>query len=492
MAAHRLEAEPRERFIPVRKGDIVAALLAEPRLATAEVRDEFGQFCKLVGSVLHYEHFEELERLKEAYHHFNPHHSGQADAATEAAYAELVDTLRRVLTRANFIEVTADELARAAEERALFEVEVRAATDDYRDVTFFRRGRHRERVERREWMGLRARHFDVDVYDDVVMVATLRPEGPVAGTRLRRFRPRRRHRPGSMLIKCFRDIPGADLNTLLPDVRVIMGQRDKWMIGLPALVGGIPLLLKLGPTLAVLAILIGVRLGASGEAGSDGMEQALIVTSGLLALGGFMMHQWVKYQHQALRHQIEINGNLYFRNVSNNAGMFDAIIGAAEEQEFKEAALAYFFLLGEPVGREELDRKIEAWLAAQFGVAVDFELEDGLAKLERLGLAGRPGRRPIRSRHCPRRFAGSIAPGTPSSPSPNRIEAPAEDSTSTRVRIDGRGRTPAPHGRGQNPSPCGAPATRHRPRSRRSACRDPHSPQPSRHRGSGRSHPHPS
>ena len=80
------------------------------------------------------------------------------------------------------------------------------------------------------------------------------------------------------------------------------------------------------------------------------------------------MHQWVKYQHQALRYQLEINGNLYFRNVSNNAGMFDAIIGAAEEQEFKEAVLAYFFLLGEPAGRDELDRKIEAWLATRFGV----------------------------------------------------------------------------------------------------------------------------
>ena len=191
---------------------------------------------------------------------------------------DLVATLRRVLIRANFVEVTAEELARAAEEQALFQVEVRAATDEYRDVHFFRRGRHRERIERREWMGLRVRHFDVDVYDDVVMVATLRPEQPAAGTRLGRFRPRRRHRPGSMLIKCFRDIPSADLNTLLPDVKVIMGQRDKWMIGVPALVGGIPLLLKLGPTLAVLAILIGIRLGTSGEVAGDRIEQALIVT----------------------------------------------------------------------------------------------------------------------------------------------------------------------------------------------------------------------
>lgn len=391
MAAEALDAEPRERFIPVRKGDIVAALLAEPKLATAESRDAFRQFCRLVGSVLHYEHFEELERLKAAYHLFNPHHPGPSDAITEAAYSDLVATLRQVLARANFVEVTAGELARAEEEQAFVQVEVRAATDEYRDVHFFRRGRHRERIERREWMGLRVRHLDVEVYDDVVIVAALRPDPPVAASRLGRSRPRRRHRPGSMLIKCFRDIPSADLNTLLPDVKVIMGQRDKWMIGVPALVGGIPLLLKLGPTLAVLAILVGIRFGTSAEVAGDRIEQALIVVSGLLALGGFVMHQWVKYQHQALRYQLEINGNLYFRNVSNNAGMFDAIIGAAEEQEFKEAALAYFFLLGEPMGRADLDRAIEAWLRARFGVDVDFELDDGLAKLERLGLLAEAG-----------------------------------------------------------------------------------------------------
>jgi hypothetical protein len=178
---------------------------------------------------------------------------------------------------------------------------------------------------------------------------------------------------------------------LLPDVKVIMGQRDKWMIGVPALFGGIPLLFKLGPTLAVLAILLGLRLGSSGEIAGNRLEQALIVMSGFLALGGFVTHQWVKYQRQALRYQLEINGNLYFRNISNNAGMFDAIIGAAEEQEFKEAMLAYFFLMGEAAGRDELDRKIEAWLAVRFGVEVDFELDDGLAKLERLGLLAHTG-----------------------------------------------------------------------------------------------------
>lgn len=382
-----VEADPREQFIPVRKGAIVEALLADPKFADSALAASFRQFCGLLGAIFHHEHFDELDALKEAYHRFNPHHPGPPEPIEEAAYAEFLSTLRRMLAKANFVEVSESEMALARSSRALFDVAVHADTGSYRHILFFRRGRHLTRIERREWMGLRVREVEVDVHHDVIMVVSLRHEPPVAAKRLPWLRRRPDpHRPGSVLIKYFRDIPAADLDTLLPDVRVVMGNRDRWMIGIPALFGGIPLLLKLGPTLAVLAIVFGVGLGAGQAVEGDRVEQALVVTSGLIALGGFITHQWVKYQRKALRYQLEIKGNIYFRNVSNNAGIFDAIVGAAEEQECKEAILAYAFLLGEPASRHELDRKIEAWLHARFGKDIDFEIDDGLGKLDRLGL----------------------------------------------------------------------------------------------------------
>ncbi len=107
-----------------------------------------------------------------------------------------------------------------------------------------------------------------------------------------------------------------------------------------------------------------------------------------MALGGFVMRQWVKYQRQSLKYQIELNDNVYYRNINNNAGIFDYIIGAAEEQECKEAFLAYYFLHTAPAPptADELDGRIEAWLRDTFGVDLDFEVDDALAKLERLGL----------------------------------------------------------------------------------------------------------
>jgi hypothetical protein len=99
----------------------------------------------------------------------------------------------------------------------------------------------------------------------------------------------------------------------------------------------------------------------------------------------------VKYQWKALRYQSELTDNVYYRNINNNAGIFDYLIGAAEDQECKEAFLAYYFLhtSAAPLTADELDGRIEAWLRRSFGVEIDFAVNGALGKLEGLSLLRR-------------------------------------------------------------------------------------------------------
>jgi hypothetical protein len=96
----------------------------------------------------------------------------------------------------------------------------------------------------------------------------------------------------------------------------------------------------------------------------------------------------VKYQRQSLQHQKALADNVYFRNLNNNMGIFDYVIGTAEEQETKEALLAYCFLFtaNVPVTQPVLEQSVEGWLKETFGVDANFVVEDALAKIERLGL----------------------------------------------------------------------------------------------------------
>ena len=68
-------------------------------------------------------------------------------------------------------------------------------------------------------------------------------------------------------------------------------------------------------------------------------------------------------------------------------------MGSAEEQECKEAFLAFYFLAtaGAPVTQDALESEVEGWLEEKFGVAAEFEVTEALAKLERLALLRRDG-----------------------------------------------------------------------------------------------------
>jgi hypothetical protein len=59
------------------------------------------------------------------------------------------------------------------------------------------------------------------------------------------------------------------------------------------------------------------------------------------------------------------------------------VIDMAEEQEVKEALLAYTFLLVDQKNHdyESLDQRIEQWLLDTFDVEVGFEIEDAIRKL---------------------------------------------------------------------------------------------------------------
>jgi len=289
------------------------------------------------------------------------------------------------------------EIGEAHDKRAVLRVAVNAKLGDFREVRFYRRGRHKELLDAAEWFGWRRRKIEIDVFDDVVLVAAMRPKAEIASKRELRRLERRKIPPGSVLLKCFRNIAGGDLKALFPNARVVMSNTDKLVLSVPALASGIPILINLYTTITVLFLVLGSYLGLSASIEDKDMKTALAALSALVALGGFIVTQWVRYQRQSLKYQIELTDNIYYRNINNNAGIFDYVIGAAEEQQVKEAFLAYHFLheAASPPIAAELDRRIEDWLRATFGIDVDFDVGDALDKLERLGLLKRDGERLI-------------------------------------------------------------------------------------------------
>jgi len=393
-----MAGETFDRFVPVRKADLVAALLQDNTFADDVERDKFRRLCQMLGSIYHYEYFATLERLRHEYYYFNPEivpHAGVDQALIERSYADIVRSLDNVLKDANFVELPHAAIGDAHRRRTLLRVEVSAELTDFREVRFYRRGRHTEQFEVSEWFGLRRRKIEAEVYDDVVLLAAMKSEPEIASRGELRALQRRKIRPGSLLLKYFRNVATGDLNALFPNARVVMSNSDRLVLGVPALAGGIPILIKLYTTITVLFLVLGFYLGVSASVEDEDLKIALAALGGLVALGGFILRQWVKYQRQSLKYQIELTDNIYYRNVNNNAGIFDYVIGAAEEQECKRAFLCYHFLrTASPAPTaDELGSRIDAWFRTTFGVDIDFKVGDALEKLDELGLIKRDGER---------------------------------------------------------------------------------------------------
>jgi uncharacterized protein DUF3754 len=398
---HTAEGEL-DKFIPVRKSDLLAALLAQGDLPGGAEREKFERLCQMLAAIYHYEYFELLDRLRGDYYYFSPDvapHAAVDRDTSERAYADLVQSLDRVLKDANFKELPHAEIHDAHRQRTVLRVEVKTPLRDFREVRVYRRGWHVEQFEVAEWLGLRRRKVEAEVYDDVVLLVAMKSHAEIASRRELRTLERRKIVPGSVLLKYFRNVASSDLYALFPNVRVVMSNFDKLVLGVPALAGGIPILLKLFATVTVLFVVIGFYVGANPTVADKDMKTALAALAGLVALGGFAMRQWLKYQRQSLRYQIELTDNIYFRNINNNAGIFDYVIGAAEDQECKEAFLAYYFALAAksaPTAAELVER-VESWLRQTFGFNAGFAADDAVAKLERFGLLTRQGERLVAS-----------------------------------------------------------------------------------------------
>jgi hypothetical protein len=385
----------RDQFIPVRKADLLKALLGGNELPEIEQQEKFRQVCRLLASIFHHEYFEQLERLRDAYFYFDP----QLDMETrfeplvlDDAYADLTQVLAKVLKGANFTELSKEQVEDAHRQRPFFlRVEVKAPVKDFREVRFFCRGRHPARMQMRRWFGLYRTSIDVEVLDDVVLLVAMKPLSAMKHSWELKRMSERGIRPGAVFIKYFRNIRHMDLATLFPNVRAVMSRLDRVMLWGPAVVLGTPIVMKVISTISVLIIVLGFYLGLWAAVEQSQFSGALAAAGALAALIGFLMTQWVKYERRSLKYQKQITDNVYFRNINNNAGIFDYIIGAAEQQECKEAFLAYYFLLTAtaPLEQARLDARVEDWLKKNFGFDIDFEVDDAIGKLERLGLLNR-------------------------------------------------------------------------------------------------------
>lgn len=378
----------RERFIPYRRADVVTMCREDGALVANDIK-AFNGFCEVLISLFHFELHKNLEQLKNCYAPFDPDKDTRPidinNVDVNELKEQLENQLKEVLEQANFESVSEADLEDALHAESLFKVKLQVDFNDFEEVLFFRRGLSDNTEKISQWFGLKKRTIELQVYDRVLVYVRFKQKSYFDKLE----RTELYFEPGSTIIKLFRNVPKNDMEMLFPNTEVRMKPIDKLLIGVPTAIGGIFMLVtKLGATLLLVFSVLAFWLGLHDKPASLDQATLIALIVGLGGLGGFLWRQFTKYKNRKIQFMKMLAENLYFKNLDNNAGVFHHLIDAAEEEECKETILAYYHLLisDQPLSANNLDKKIEQWFADKYECALDFEMQDALAKLLRLEL----------------------------------------------------------------------------------------------------------
>lgn len=351
-AWHRLD----DRFVPLRADDLMTALLQDAErlgLERERLQPLFEALRECVDRHAHALH----QELEAHYALFNPDRDTQPltelDALrTPERYAELDRRIEHVLNKANFEKLSGVEIVRVINAATSHGFKVRLNGDRIESLEVWVRGRGTLERNFRDWRSpWKGRDRTLRIYRRLVVVARLK-------------------RDPHVLVKMFKDIPEVDVEALLPHAEVQMNFYDRLMLfgsGAGALI----------PTLLKLLNLVAMALTQ--------FVWALVVGLATLTFRTIM-----GYRRAHKNRDWQRTRNLYFQNLSNNAGTLHTLVAMISQEELKEALLAYVFCAGAHPGRVEsaahLGALVQTYLERRFSAAVDFDVDDALTKLTRLGL----------------------------------------------------------------------------------------------------------
>ncbi len=386
--------EDREAFIPYQRSDVIDLCVEDGKLSPPE-EQKFRDFCNILSAYYHFKLHLDLEDFKKNYAPFNP----DADTKSRVKYTneelfkmetQVVSGFKTILDRANYRPMSKAKLQEAFEDNSLIELKTNVDFHDFEQIACFCRSDKKKTIEFKKLF--KTVKKQIDTYERVALLIKCKPreyfEAKKVDIKKLNFTP------GKMYVYLYKNIPKYDLEFIFPNIKVSMTLKDRLIFGVPAVGAAVPIILRVIPQLLLIfGVIIFLVFGPSfaeqlglipNEEDVNNMTRILVAAlSMVIALGGFAVKQYNNYKNKQLKFQKDVTETLFFKNISTNAGVFQALIDAAEEEECKEIMLAYYHLLTSKTALtpEQLDDRIEQWMEEKFDTKIDFDINGPLNNL---------------------------------------------------------------------------------------------------------------
>jgi hypothetical protein len=359
----------REHYIPLRVSDLVRMLSTDKGLSREDA-EGFRQFCRLVAATFHFEYHQRLTELKDEYAPFDPDTvTHEVRQLTPDERDQRLEGLFRQFTwlmeRANYKRLDRAAIEAAMQEVSAWGINMEVDFNVFERMELFVRGDTKGRRYLKSWWQFwkKPQEVEVPVYQRLALILKLR----------KHKRLPQDIDTADVYLKLFKDMPKADIEMLLPGARLQMPGLTKLKMS-GSLLSGLGWIVY-----TTVRTLVGVAAFT-----------IWALYTPILALLGYGYKQWYGYQFAKTTYGLQLTQSLYYQNLDNNSGVLTHLLDEAEDQECREAILGYYYLwryAGEKGWTaKDLDDYVEMDLERLANLKVDFEIEDALAKLERLGV----------------------------------------------------------------------------------------------------------
>ncbi|RWR86916.1 Disease resistance protein [Cinnamomum micranthum f. kanehirae] len=170
-------------------------------------------------------------------------------------------------------------------------------------------------------------------------------------------------------VKHFKNIPMADMELVLPEKKNPSLTPMDWV-----------------------KLLVSAVLGLAALISSLEMPKAdiWVMIAILSGLGGYCAKIYFTFQQDMSRYQTLIMQSMYDKQLDSGRGTLLHLCDDVIQQEVKEVIISFFILMEQgKLTVEELDQRCEELIKDEFGEQCNFEVEDAVQKLEKLGIVAR-------------------------------------------------------------------------------------------------------
>ena len=374
----------REHYIPFNK----EFLLEQQIAAFAENPKKVSDFKKLFEIIEHYYHYESFNlnrNLKQHYALYDPDLSEKEreQFINKSDFPVFKETLLKVLERGNYYRIDQEALTDAFNESDLIGLNLSIDFNAFKDYELYARGHHRAKEKVKKYF-FWTKEVEIEYYDRVLIYLNYSEADYLKEKKVKVGKMP--IDPGSIALKIFKRVPKNDLETIFPNAIPKMSVKDKLLLWVPGVFGGLSLL-----SAKVIPALINMYEAYQTGETIDLLNSKTSLNQGLIALGilgAYCFRQYNNFINKKIRYSKTLSDSLYFKNVGNNSGAFYSLLNSSEEEALKETILAYTFLheSEQSLTAQELDQQIESWFQTKLNTDLDFDVNDALLKLKSIGL----------------------------------------------------------------------------------------------------------